>query len=407
MLRPGLIIPFDGNHANIPSGFSRDTRFDDLYVKATLSGWGTTGGNTTHIHISPSHTHTYTNNSHTHTTGTIANASPVHKTDAQHQDSPPQDVAPTNHYHDGVTSGAMTNASCTSVGATVGTAENKYSRYNFIFIKSDGYNFIPNGGIIMRDDITARADATHFDSSDSRYLKGASAGADAGGAVDVTTHDHTQTHLHTLTHNHSSASTTNTIGLLGGLTDPSSSMGDHGHTITFENHSENVSNSTDVPSHSVDLAYQELHLWKFSSNKLPKKGDIAILIDGDVPIGWDDMLLEDVYVKGKTSGQAVTTGGSLTHNHTSITHSHTGSTHVHTWNASTVGGSNSYKSGGTTSLVGNHTHSGTTSSTANASVGSSDITFDSSNHEPEYIKVRFIKANDAVIMGGAALGMIL
>lgn len=406
MLAPNVIILYDGTHASIPTNWSRDTRFDDNYVKATTSDWGSTGGNATHTHTSPSHTHTYTSNSHTHTTGSIANASNTIKTDAQHQDSPPQDVSTSNHTHPSQTSGAFTSSSISSVVATISATSNEYSRYHFIFIKSAAYNFIPPNGIILRNDTNTRIGGTHFDTADARYMKGATTGADAGTAVDVVTHTHAQTHSHTLEHSHSSVNSGNGGGNMGGKDISSSSPGGHSHTVSFATHSVVVTNNTNAPAYTNDLAYKELHFWKFTVQTLPQPGDIAILIDGDVPPGWSDMELSDVYVRGKSSGGSLATGGSLTHVHDPYSHSHAGAGHTHTWSTSSTGGSNAYRNGGSTSIVGDHTHSGTTSSSTNASTGSSDMTFDSSNFEPTYIKVRFIQLDFLPIGGGALLSLL-
>lgn len=391
MLSPNVIIPFDGLHANIPLGWARDTRFDGKYVKAVASGFGVNGGNATHGHNSPSHTHSYSSNSHTHTTGNIANASNTIKTDAQHQDSPPQDVSTSTHYHPSQTSGAFANGSITSATATVGTASNEFSRYHFIFIKSLGYNFIPTNGLIFRNDTSDRVGATHFDSLDGRYMKGAGTGADAGSATDVASHNHTQTHNHTMTHNHDSVNSGNVSGLLGGKDVSSSSPGNHSHTVSFANYDDVVTNSTAVPSFTNDLAYKELHPWKFATPSIPLVGDIAMTTETVVPIGWEDLGLSDVYVRGKSKGSALSTGGSLTHVHADLSHSHAGSSHAHAWSTSSVGGGNAYRNGGSASIVGDHTHSGTTSSATNASSGTASATFDSSNYEPEFITVRFIR----------------
>ena len=135
---------------------------------------------------------------------------------------------------------------------------------------------------------------------------------------------------------------------------------------------------------------------------MPAVGDIAILIDGDVPVGWEDFGLNDVYIRGKAEGEALATGGSLTHSHSNLNHSHTASSHTHPWSTSSVGGSNAYRDGGSTDIVGSHTHSGTTSANTGSNTGSTNLDTSNENHEPEYIKVRFIKMNFLSI-GGSAL----
>ena len=131
MLNPDIIIPYDGVHASIPSGWSRDTRFDGRYVKATTSSWGSTGGASTHTHTVSSHTHTYSNNGHTHdtsSTGYFGGVGTV-KSDARHKDSPPYDVMTAEHTHWGKTSNQMSSESISSTTPSIGSASNEYSRY--------------------------------------------------------------------------------------------------------------------------------------------------------------------------------------------------------------------------------------------------------------------------------------
>lgn len=405
MLPPNSIIMADIAHAAVPANWTRDTRFDGNYVKATTSDWGNTGGSATHSHTSPSQSHSFADNGHVHATGTIGSGTPTNKTDAQHQDSPPQEVSPNSHTHSGGNSGAMTAASCSSVAATIGNANNEYSRYHFIFLKSTGYNFYPTGGIVLRNDANSRSGATHFDAADGRYIKGAATGADAGSATDVVTHNHTQTHTHVLAHTHGSINSGGASGLLGGKDINSDSPGNHSHTISFTQHQENATNSTAVPNFTNDLAYKELHFWKADSILKPIPGDIALYTETVLPPGWSDLGLSDVYIKGKTSGGALTTGGALTQTHTGISHNHVGSSHTHPFSSTSTGGSNQYRNGGSTNIVGNHTHSGTTGAGTNATTGTETLTFSTDNYEPLYIKVRYIQM--LFDISGAAAALVL
>lgn len=406
MLSPNIIIPFDGNHADIPAGWVRDTRFDGLYIKVTLSDWGNTGGNATHAHTSPSHTHSFTGNGHTHTSGNVqGNVSSIGT--GQHRDSPPYDVTTTSHYHPSVTSGAMQNAAITSATISVGNANNVYSKYDLIFIKSTGYNLYPTNSIALRNDANNRADAVHFDSLNGRYMKGAATGQNAGNPTTVTTHTHTTSHSHTLTHDHGAVGTGNTVSGDLGADNISGGMADHGHTVYFNQHSEVVSNSDATPAATAEPAYKELHPWKFSAVAIPKPGDIALYTEAELPIGWIDLGIEDLFVKGKTSGQALSTGGSHTHTHSNLTHSHTGSSHTHSWYTNTVGANGQYRGGGSSQMAGTHYHTGTTSAATNSTTGSTAASFDSANHEPPYIKVRLIQMSFLAIAGASPLHQLM
>ena len=62
MLSPNVIIPFDGNDGDIPTGFTREGNLDGKYPKGTASGTdpNVAGGNATHIHTgTTSHSHAF------------------------------------------------------------------------------------------------------------------------------------------------------------------------------------------------------------------------------------------------------------------------------------------------------------------------------------------------------------
>lgn len=390
MLPPNIIVPYHSTHASIPADWTRDTRFDGRYIKSATASLGTTGGSSTHTHTSSSHTHTYTNNGHTHATGTITGAG-VHKGDAQHQDSPPHDVLTSGHTHYGKTTDGMSSTSITSATPSIGTASNEVSRIHYIFITTTKYKPYPANAVILRDDTDTRINATHLTDATGRYLKGAATGADAGTPTDSATHSHTQSHTHTLSHNHAiQGEAYSWSGKLGGKDMPDA-IGDHGHNVYADAHSENVSNSTALSTYTNDLSYKELHHWKSDAIQVPRVGDIA-LVTGNIPIGWVDAGFNTgVYIKGKVSGQSLTTGGNLTHNHSNIDHSHAGSSHTHTYYTSEANNMKSYRNGGSSQLTGVHRHYGTTTAGTNASTGSTSISFTTVNHEPPYILARFVK----------------
>jgi len=400
-LPPDVVIPLDDLHANIPAGFERDTDFDGLYVKITNSDWGNTGGSATHTHTSPSHTHTWTVNGHTHTTGNVSgNVSSIGN--GSHRDSPPYDVTTTAHYHPSATSGVMTSASVSSEVATIGNANNEYSRYHLIFIRSLKYVRFPVNSIVMRSDVGVRAKASHFDSLDGRYMKGASTGADAGSGVDVSNHNHTQYHEHDMIHNHGGTSTGNTVSGDLGADNISGAMADHGHSISFTAHTQVATNNTPLPSAVSQLSYQELHFWKFTEQGFLKEGDVVIHTGAELPRGWEDLGYNDLYIRGKATGQALTTGGSNTHTHDAINHNHAGEAHTHPWTTNTVSANGQYRGGGSP-MAGTHYHIGTTSSATNPDTGSTNLTVDTVNHEPQYIKVRLIRATKSALVGGGGV----
>lgn len=392
MLPPGIILPYHSTHASIPTDWTRDTRFDGRYIKTATASLGTTGGSSTHTHTSSSHTHTYTNNGHVHETGTIGGWLPTVKSDARHKDAPPYEVMTAEHTHYGKTTDGMSSTSITSATPSIGNASNEVNRIHYIFITTNKYKPYPANAIILRDDTATRINATHLTDATGRYMKGAGTGADAGTPTDTATHSHTQSHTHTLSHNHAiQGEAYSATGKLGGGEVDSVVSRDHGHLVYATAHSENVTNSTPLSTHTNDLSYRELHHWKSDAIQVPRVGDIA-LVTGAIPIGWVDAGFNTgVYIKGKASGQSLTTGGSLTHTHSNINHSHAGSSHTHPWNTNTVNYNGAYRNGGSTNVTGTHVHYGTTTAATNASTGSTSISFTTVNHEPPYILARFVK----------------
>lgn len=400
MPAPKIILPWNGAHASIPTNWTRYTALDGRYPKAAISDLGGQAGSSTHSHTGSSHTHSYTSNSHSHTTGTIDDPSNIIKFNAQHQDAPDYDVSPDTHSHASQTTGVFTSSSISTDSFTTGNTNNEYSRYHFIFIKGSIYSPIPQSAVVMRDDTESRVNASHFDDMDGRYMKGAATGADAGSGVDVTSHSHTQSHDHTMIHNHASVNSGNASGLMGGKDVPSTTPGDHNHTVNFTQHSESPNNTDSVASATIELSHKELHFWETIIKSISQVGDI-VMTDEDVPVGWEDLEYNDIYIKGKAEGESLTTGGSNTHSHANLNHVHIGTSHTHNWTTSAVGGSNPYRDGGSQNLVGSHVHSGVTSAAVNSTTGSTAASISSENHEPLHTKLKFIKLKFQI--GGGAL----
>ena len=402
-----IILPYDGTNASVPANWSRYTAWDGKYPKASTTDLDGTGGSSTHTHTSPSHTHTYATNAHVHATGTIGPATGVEKTDARHADLGEYSNATTAHTHASLNSGSFISSSITGAVSSIGTASNEYSRYHVIFIKGSVFLPIPSAALIMRNDTDSRASATHFDSMNGRFMKGAGAGANAGSGTDVTTHTHTQSHSHTLKHDHNNVTCGDYSGGLKGSDIPSSTVGHHTHTIYFAEDSENRSNTTAITAGTGTLAYRELHFWKATSQTEFVQGDIALSIEADVPIGWDDLEYGDVYIKGKAEGEALTTGGSNTHTHSSLSHSHAGTSHTHTYTSSSASGSEKYRSGGSTDIIGTHSHSGTTESATSPTTGTSSATLSTNNAEPTYVKAKYIEFQYPPVLPNPILNMLI
>lgn len=410
MLSPNVIIPFDGNHASIPSTFTRETDLDDRYPKA----WGDqipdqTGGASTHTHTSPSHSHTLNNHTHTYTSGARidgglagGNAAGV-------------GVIAATHTHTGTT-GSSNGGTTSSDSVTYGAASNDPPYYKVIFIKAVGYQFIPQNGMILSEE-TSRNNMTFHAASAGKYLKGASTGANAGGTGGSTTNSHDISHTHTAnSHTHADANT-NASGDTTINTDGAGIYANSNHvhvaSTAAGTQALNANADTLVTAETVEPAYKTLNAYKAASgNVVPEPGDIALWMESlsDIPIGWSlcdgtdgtpDM--RNKFLKINSSAGVSTTGGSNTHTHAAQSHSHTSNgNHSHTISFGTGNNNNANPQPGATDTVRDgHYHASATSSSEAGAYASANTTANSSDNQPLYRTVAYIQLK--FLAGGGAL----
>jgi len=406
MLSPNIVIMFNGNHASIPSGFSRETDFDDCNVK-TGSAF-TTGGSTTHTHTSTAHTHAVGVHTHSLSFAVVNTPSSI-----QHQDSPPEEML-SDHYHGAVTSGGLSSAVNDQTQAPTWSSDSNIpSSRTVIFIRSNGYNFIPTNGIMLRQD--KNSSLAYFTAGEGKYLRGASAGGNAGSNVGASSHSHTISHTHTAnSHGHNSVtsgSPVETAGRIGGfhLADPSMASVGHTHTAYVNNGADTPAeyvNTTAGSGDTISLKYQEVYAFENTgSSSLPEVGDMAFWVDGgSPPIGWETVLYSNDYylkVASEASG-TLANGGSLTHTHSAVSHTHTAPAHNHTGSTS---GSTGHVWGNTTGSYSNtvsstHTHA-VTVATSTHTRSSSNIDCSTDSNEPTYVAVKLIQFQFGT--GGSAI----
>lgn len=409
MLPPNAIIPFDGNHADIPAGFTRETDFDGRFPKGTSSSWGTTGGSNTHTHTA-THTHTIEAHQHTFSVGQTRDAS-------FHDMGLSGSGSEKNHTHFGIayTVGTGSETTGSTVANLVSSTLNSVPPfYEVIFIKSIGYSLIPTNGMVFS--VGSRQGMTFHSASNNKFLRGAATGQDAGSTGGNSTHYHTQTHTHTAnSHSHSYGKTTPELGHgEDGASSPSISRDGHYHTFTISNATQAMNSDSTNSSTSSTLPYNKtIQHYKSSSNIIVRVGDIVMITETTNPIGWitcdgtnGTPDLVGFYIQNNsTSG---TISGSNTHNHT-VTHGHTANgTHSHgygqytTYDSGTGGHNGSGRIG-----VSTHRHEISNQSSDAANYSSTVATSTTDNSEPEYIQVRFIQATQTAIFFGAPLVALL
>lgn len=411
LIPANVILIWSGLNASIPSGYSRETSLDDYFVKgnANVTDPNVTGGNLSHTHTSPSHTHSIS--AHTHTlsfggdTGTNIDSGGG------------SGGAKRPHTHANVNSGAVASASVSSIAVTYDAIgdNNLPPYYEVIFIKSDGSRGVPDNVITLFDSADVPLNWENCDGLNStpnltsRYLKGAGTGADAGTTGGSLIHQHTLNHGagHSTSHTHSQVTT----GAINSAENDRTS----GNDMVAANHTHNVSlnaaNITvggsatiDTSGDTVEPEYKKLlAIQNQNGQDSAPKGIIGMWLGtlANIPVGWEEVTsMNDKHLKiADNTGQIGATGGSNTHTHGSIAHTHS-LTHSTQHSATISGHSESTRHNGNSQggSEGNGVHAVTVGS-ASATLLSSNTTANSSDNQPPFRTVAFIKLTQSADAG--------
>lgn len=417
----GVILIWTGTNASIPAGWERVTDLDGKYPKA----WGAsvapnvTGGADTHTHAG-GHTHTLTSHTHAFVLDTYTSGNTYGLAGSSSSEG----------------SGAHSHASNTSQGSSGGSLQSNGSwasvnqeppYHTVIFIKPISAvapilsgicsyfngSLVP-GGWFYCDGNNGTPNLVN------KYIKGASANADAGGTGGTVNHQHTVTHNHTAnTHNH--------YGLSGGMAGNyvvlnagsiySLTPKAHIHEITFANSTDTINNYTKTDAgvgDTVEPAYKKLGIIK-SNGGGAKKGIVGLWLGSvaSIPINWaicdgnnGTLDLRDKFIKiGAALANNNETGGSNTHSHTAVSHTHTPTgTHNHADSVSlgaNIGVNKVDGHNNAPTIDSGHTHTATV--TPGTSAYSTDnMTADTVNNEPAYRTVAYIQLIK-LNLGGAFL----
>ncbi len=400
-----IIVPWIGNHASIPAGWSRYTALDGKFPKASgAESAEATGGATTHTHTSSSHTHAIAAHTHTFTTGARSN----HAANR----APTGLLSRKEHTHTG-TSGAASGGTTDGTAVTYAAFSNNPPYYEVIFIKAASTS-VPNDSIILWNQSSAPSN-TSFKVTDGtastvdlngKYIKSAAAAGNAGGTGGTTTNTHSINHTHTTnTHTHANATTSGSSSI-GGEDNSAggNQLRDHTHSSSFSSTAQSINTYSTplVTSETVEPSYTSLMAYQNkagSAQNIPING-IAMTIDATLPTGWtlcDGTLgttdLTDTFVKITTSSGSIgATGGANTHTHTAQNHTHTstgGHTHTVTTAQSTAVGVNGI--GGGAEIIETHTHDDSTSASTNATYAAGSTSAASSSNQPAYVVVKYIQ----------------
>lgn len=415
MIAPNVIIPFDGNHADIPAGFVRETSLDGKYPKGTANATNpnTTGGAATHTHTSPAHYHTLAAHTHSGTTG-----SAVYPDYSDRE--PGSTLTSISHTHT-FTTGAVSGGNTGTTSVTYGAVSNDPPYYTVVFIKSTSYNLLPANGMVFSSD-TTRPGLTFHAGSAGKFLKGAATGQNAGGTGGSTTNVHSINHTHTTSsHTHANANTANNTLTVNYASGSGDSVGTHRHLATTGAGTQAINSFSGslTTTETVQPAYRTLNVFKNATggSLVPLIGDIAIWLGSleSIPIGWilcdgenDTPDMRGRYVKANATATTSSIGGSNTHTHAAQAHSHTGNgSHSHTVSFGNYG-ANLGRSGSDTggkALKGTHNHNSTSvSSTVN--YNSANTTANSSSNEPEYRTVAYIQMRTPPATGQPLMALL-
>jgi len=411
MIAPNIILMLDDDHANIPSGYTRETTLDSKYIKGTANATdpNDTGGNSTHTHTGvSSHNHALNAHTHTGTSGARNGGASVLAPSGS-------GVSQLNHTHT-YTTGAKSGGDASSTTANYGAFSNDPNYYTVIFIKASAYTTIPNNAIVLGS-ATSRSGLVFHSASANKFLKGAGTGANAGSTGGSTTNVHNINHTHTVnSHTHASANTNGASSQASGTNASPWNVpsGSHYHTATVGAGTQAINAYTNLTTtETVEPAFTTLNAFKneSGSGKMPTVGDIALWLGtlATIPVGWKlcdgsdgtpDM--RGRYYKNPSSASASTTGGSNTHSHASQGHTHT-SNGGHTHSVSFGNQSAKWQAPGGSILSNKdeHNHLTANSNSTTATYASGNTSANSSNNEPEYRTVAFIQFEFAT--GGGSI----
>ena len=427
MIAPNIILVWAGTNSSVPNGFTRETTLDGLHPKA----WGAenpniTGGNATHSHTSPAHSHTMSSHSHAITTGYVGN-------NIQDSDSDGSELVNGYHRHQNIPVAGVSGGSLSAVTSTYSSFSNDPPYYSVIFIKSSGYNFLPQNAICFFADSVIPNHYLICDGNNStpnltnKYLKGAETGADSG------TIGGSYTNIHTLTHSHTESSHTHSQ-TVGGFTSVGGKRGGsdggdritlgHTHTISLNSASSSITSSDPLltTAETIEPAYKKLVAIQNVSNPSIPKNIIGMWLGSttNVPAGWmlcdgssGTIDMRDKFLKvAATVGEINNVGGSNTHTHNAQNHSHTGGSHTHTGNGNTSNHQGStYKNGvgGSQNVMNSSTdvHTIDTISSSTSSWNNTLTIASSSDNQPLYRIVSYIQYKFNAIGGASFFSSII
>jgi hypothetical protein len=393
----GVIFIWSGTHASIPAGWSRVTDLDSKFPRVIDIGdaINATGGSTTHTHTSPGHTHTM--DAHTHTFSLSGTSGPK---DVGGGGSNPG--IRDSHNHGTTTSGAANDTTSSSVTVTYSSISNNPPYYEVIFITpATSAGGLPNLALTLIDGTDLKnlslCDGTNLTPDlTTKFLKGATTSADAGGTGGSTTNTHTIAHTHTQLHSHSAVTTAAADSQISINSGGDAARNGHTHlvglnaaTLTTNTNSAISSQAETVIPPYVDLVIGQNR----TGNSIAQPGIVGMWLglEANIPANFEATTKHGRLIRGSSIANNGNTGGSATHTHAAQSHSHTSSGHTHTTGDVYHSADVRDSSGSSTYTLAASYHPSQNSSAVSPSFSATNTTADSSNNMPEYRNVLLIK----------------
>lgn len=233
----GRILWFD-TVASIPSGWTRDTAFDDRMIycdDSTYIGPSNFGGDHSHdLDDGSTYGHRHTMPNHTHNISAAAASGDSYLGTGTGSTTLGLD---SGHTHGSSTSGAASYSTSYTTVTTSSTSSRPPCATAIVLAPDDALQVIPVDAVCPCDSAsTLPAHFSYAAGMDGKYVVAADTGNDGGGTTGSANHTHTNVaHTHTCNHTHAGAtcgSSLSTVNLYGAAGAPDVATPTH-HTVTL------------------------------------------------------------------------------------------------------------------------------------------------------------------------------
>lgn len=401
------------SHASIPANWSRDTAFDNRYMKGDTDSYTgpVNGGSTTHTHTVNTHTHVLVDHQHS-----IEGAASGDGGSANRFTSAAVPRTSPTHNHTSVTSSFHDSATSSAAGtAVISAAPNlPVSIFAIAIQPDDGVQDIPDTAYCYTDETTLPTGFSRQASAlNTAQYRAPNTGNDGSASIIAGSgfnHIHASggTHTHTFSSTHGHAATR-----VGGETSPPTTQSgglqqtrlDTHHEVTLTSSAPGTVSSENAPTSSATVTPPSIGMLGITNTSGGATTPLGVVIPyigtpASVPSGWaycdgsgvTPDLRSNFVFSSHLDGNIGNTTGASTHSHSaSTTHDHTTVAHTHGTSVTTDRAVAVTPFGGTALLtITAHTHAWTIGAVA-PDLGADGYTTSNDDHTPLHRTVIFIK----------------